>query len=602
MHETETVRDIRLEAEFHREFRMAGMKWVGYAAFAAGLLFLAFAVLAAVGLPHSVEIQFVRILAGVMLLCVAYCMSRRVGVTSGNYVFVAACTSSVALMAAVVSPLLLEESSLDVSSQATPALMFGLFLHYAFLRLPIAIAASIGWALWLLAIYLFPAPINADAVVRLVLYVAFANTFGMVILFLIESRERSLFLQKREALAAQREARERQLAAEDAERGKTRLIAAISHDLRQPMTAASAYAELILARLFHEDCSGARAAALKVQIALKMLGATLDSLLTSARYESGAESIEIRKVDLRAILQSVYEANVSDAERRGVEFRVRLPRQRLALDTHWLSLHRVLGNLVANAIKFSYRGDEAGRVLVAARLRKGVCRIDVFDTGVGIPRELMQKVWEPFVQLNNVDRDRERGLGLGLFLVGQVMTQLPGHSVEMDSQLGRGSRFTVMIPASESERSELEEHVHSPVCEDGCLSLLIGGTVLIVEDDRSTRESLRELLEDWRAVTVTAASADEVVSVLVARPRRIDAIICDYRLASGANGIDAIAKLRQTLGYAPHAVLITGEADVEPLRARAGPDTVVLQKPFSPEVLARLLLEAVRVRGRADPG
>lgn len=588
-------------AEFLQDFRIAGMKWVSAAGVAAGLLFLTFAALAAMGLPHSLEVQLIRVSAAAVLFVVAWCMYFGVGINPVNYVFVAGTASSIALVAAVVSPLLLEKSGVNASIQGVPALMFGLFLHYAFLRLPLAVAASIGWATWLLAIFLFPTPHDADAVVRLALYVAFANLFGMVISYLIESRERSLFVQGRAAFVAQEEARERQFAAEEAGRSNTRLIAAISHDLRQPMTAASAYAELMLARLSHEDYSGARAAALKVQLALSMLGSTLDNLLTSARYESNTEPIEINGVDLRTVLQSVYESNVSDAEKRGVEFRVRLPRQRLVLDTHMLSLHRVLGNLVSNAIKFCCRGDEIGRVLVAARLRKAVCRIDVFDTGVGIPRESRGEVWKPYVQLNNVERDRERGLGLGLFLVQRVIAQLPGHSVEMDSRLGRGSRFTVFLPARESERSETEEYAHPLLYEDERLSQLIGAAALIVEDDRDTRESLLELLEEWGVVAVTAASADELVSVMVARPLGIDAIICDYRLANGTNGIDAIASLRQWLGYAPRAVLITGEADVGPLKARAGPGTMVLQKPFSPEVLARSLLDAVRLRGQADP-
>lgn len=103
---------------------------------------------------------------------------------------------------------------------------------------------------------------------------------------------------------------------------------------------------------------------------------------------------------------------------------------------------------------------------------------------------------------------------------------------------------------------------------------------------------------------MTAVTAGTLADLLAAEDMSrcsFDAIICDYRLASGTNGIDAIASLRQRLGYAPHAVLITGEPDVEPLRARVGPDTVVLHKPFAPEALARSLLDAVQARRSAEP-
>lgn len=545
--------------------------------------------------------QFIRGVVRFSLLVFSYCMYFEVGVNSDNYVTVASVTAGTALGAAVALPALLADPPATEVSQVTPALMFGLFLHYAFLRLPLAVAAGTGWAVWLAAIAIFPGPVATNEGLRLVVYVAFANVFGMIILHLIESRERNLFFQKREAWAAREEARVRQSAAEDADRQKTRLIAAVSHDLRQPMTAALAYVDLMLSRLSREDYAGVRDATRKAQSALAVLGTTLDHLLTAARYDSATEPMDIRSLELRAVMQALYEAYMPEAEKRGVELRVRLPRCPTSLHTDERSIHRVLGNLISNAVKFNNRPDAGGRVLVSARFRGDHCRIDVWDTGIGIARDAMKDIWQPYVQLNNIERDRERGLGLGLFLVRRIVEQLPGHTITMDSRPGRGSRFTVTVPATRFDARPYEPPPDPMPSVEIDLKLISGAVVLMLEDDRDTRLSLVELLESWGVKSIAAPSFFDIVSRTTATHESIDALICDYRLASGINGIDAIASLRQRLGYAPHAVLITGEPDVEPLRARAGPDTVVLHKPFAPEALARSLLDAVQARRNAEP-
>jgi CheY-like chemotaxis protein/anti-sigma regulatory factor (Ser/Thr protein kinase) len=262
----------------------------------------------------------------------------------------------------------------------------------------------------------------------------------------------------------------------------------------------------------------------------------------------------------------------------------------------------VLGNLISNAIKFTDRRDDGGGVLVAARFRGDRCRIDVFDTGIGISPESAAEIWKPYVQLNNVERDRERGLGLGLFLVQRIVEQLPEHSIEMESRPGRGSRFTITVPATRLDPPSHRPPPEPPPSTVLDLSPLVGASVLVLEDDRDTRLSLVELLDEWRIDVTAAATITELVARHADSERLVDAIVCDYRLAAGTNGIDAIDGLRRRLGYAPHAVLITGEPDIAPLRARAGVDTTVLHKPFAPEALARPLLRAVRAARAREEG
>jgi signal transduction histidine kinase len=490
-----------------------------------------------------------------------------------------------------------------VAVQASPAIMFGLFLHYAFLRLPLKVSATIGWSVSAAAVFWAPAVTGGSEMLRNAVYLSFANVFGMVISRLGENRERELFYRRREAESARVMAREQQAAAEEANAQKTRLIAAVSHDLRQPMTAAISYLEVARARLRASDAHDALEPAEKAQAAVSMLGTTLDHLLTAARYDSGTEALNIELVELGPLLRGIHDAYIDEAEKRGVRLRVRLPRERMLLTTDLHSLHRVIGNLVSNAIKFTdVRDTGRGGVLIAARMRRGRCRIHVIDTGIGIDEAQLQEVWKPYVQLNNTERDRERGLGLGLYLVQRIVQQLPGHSVSVRSRPGHGSRFTLAMAASMFDRSAVRRPATRSETAPLDLMPLRGAYVLVLEDDRDTRLSIVALLRQWDVLPTACSTVAEMLSIAAESDRMVDAIVCDYRLAGGENGIDAIARLRDRLGYAPHAVLVTGEPDIAPLRARAGPQTTVLHKPFTPESFATPLLRAVHAARVLEEG
>jgi two-component system, sensor histidine kinase len=481
--------------------------------------------------------------------------------------------------------------------------MFGLFLHYAFLRLPLSVSATIGWSVSAAAVFWAPAVTGGSEILRNAVYLSFANIFGMIVSRLGENRERDLFYQRREAETARAVALERQAAAEEANAQKTRLIAAVSHDLRQPMTAAISYLEVTRARLHAAGDHDALAPAEKAQAAVSMLGSTLDHLLTAARYDSGTEALNIELVELGPLLRDIHDGYIDEAERRGVRLRVRLPRERVLLSTDRHSLHRVIGNLVSNAIKFTdARETGRGRVLIAAQMHGGRCRIHVIDTGIGIEHAQLQEVWKPYVQLNNTERDREHGLGLGLYLVQRIVQQLPDHSVSLRSRPGHGSRFTLAISASTFDRSAVRRPAARPAAAPLDLSPLRGAYVLLLEDDRDARLSMVALLSQWGVLPTACSTVAELMSVGAESDRLVDAIVCDYRLAGAVNGIDAIARLRDRLGYAPHAVLVTGEPDIAPLRARAGPETTVLHKPFTPESFATPLLRAVHAARVLEEG
>lgn len=586
--------DPQAERQFLYEYRATALRWAMHASASGAVLFACFLAIAWFREPSTTIALTIRVMLVVCLTAIASALRLGRLITVENYVTVAACVVGCVLGLTTALPALSTHDGGPAVVQASPAIVIGLFILYAFLRLPLAIALTIGMASGAAAIAMAPVVSGGSETMRAVVYALSANALGAFISYLIESRERELFLRRSEAERARQVANERQAIAEEADRQKTRLIAAVSHDLRQPMTAAFAYLDVLRSRLSRDDLAGARGPAEKVQSSLAMLGATLDHLLTVARYESGTEALDIKVIELRPLLADLYAAYVPEAEKRGVRLRVRLPPQMPLLTTDARSIHRVLSNLISNAIKFTDPREDGGGVLVAARFRGDRCRIDVFDTGIGIAPESVADIWKPYVQLNNVERDRERGLGLGLFLVQRIIEQLPGHAIEMDSRPGRGSRFTITVPATRLYAPSPLRPPELPPSVTLDLEPLAGACVLVLEDDRDTRLSIVELLDEWRIDSTAAATMTELLARHGDSERMVDAIVCDYRLAGGTNGIDAIASLRGRLGYAPHAVLVTGEPDIAPLRARAGPETTVLHKPFAPEALARPLLKAVR--------
>jgi signal transduction histidine kinase len=595
----------RAEAEeaFLSEFRLESLRWGAHAAAAGAMLYASFIAIAALLELHTTSALVIRGALSAMLAVVACCIWTRTGVSPRNYVPVAAMTSAVALGGSVLLLTLRDGEMQAVAVQASPAIMFGLFLHYAFLRLPLRVSATVGWSVSAAAVFWAPAVTGGSEMLRNAVYLSFANVFGMIVSRLGENRERELFHQRREAEAARAVARERQAASEEANAQKTRLIAAVSHDLRQPMTAAISYLEVTRARLHASDAHDALEPAEKAQAAVSMLGSTLDHLLTAARYDSGTEALSIELVELGPLLRDIHDAYIDEAEKHGVRLRVRLPRERVLLTTDLHSLYRVVGNLVSNAIKFTdARDSDRGGVLIAARMRGGRCRIHVIDTGIGIDDAQLQEVWKPYVQLNNIERDRERGLGLGLYLVQRIVQQLPGHSVSVRSRPGHGSRFTLTLSATTLEGSSMRRPPTGSGAAPLDLAPLRGAYVLVLEDDRDTRLSIVALLRQWEVLPTACSTVAELLSIATESDRLVDAIVCDYRLASGVNGIDAIARLRDRLRYAPHAVLVTGEPDIAPLRARAGPQTTVLHKPFTPESFATPLLRAVHVTRALEEG
>ncbi len=385
---------------------------------------------------------------------------------------------------------------------------------------------------------------------------------------LMHSLERS-----NEALQAAKEE------AETANRSKTRFLAAASHDLLQPLNAA----RLSLSALT-DLAAGAEAQTIARQVerGLETIEDLIKALIDISKLDAGVVRPVVKSVRLADLVAGIEASFRPFAERK--ELRLVTRCDDLVVETDGILMQRILQNLVSNAIRYTERGG----VLIAARRRGGegggdargkTCRIDVVDTGRGIPEHELALVFEEFYRGGH--EDGGVGLGLGLSIVQRMASTL-GHDVALHSRTGHGTRVSLTLPVA-AGRPDAQPRL-TPLA-----TALTGARVLVIENDASTAEALQRLLRNWDAEVRTFADLAGVVTALGAGLGRPDVMVIDYHLDHGACGFDVVDYLRRNRGWVTPVILTTADhsADIERQARAHGAELV--HKPIKPAQLRSLL-------------
>lgn len=373
-------------------------------------------------------------------------------------------------------------------------------------------------------------------------------------------------------------------------KAKTQFLAAASHDLRQPVTSMN----LLLAG-FESDTAapGANELATQIRPSVDAMAMILGSMLEMARLEAGMVTPRRRPVDLRALLLAIQIEYTPRASALGIELRTDAPA--LTIQTDPDLLIRVVRNLVDNAHKFTTRGY----VEISARQDGAQCVLGVRDTGIGIPRELHDRVFDDYFQAGNAHRSRTQGLGLGLAIVRRLIALLGG-SVALAPVEGAGTRIEVRIP-TEGVTTTVAS---APPTELSLAEALAGkARMLVVDDDPLIRAAFGQLLAPITVVTRFAASAQEASAVSTQAGFAPDVAAIDYRLPGGISGLELTDAL---IGANPTIAVVMISGDLDPLlvgRAAAA-GAALLTKPFAVGQLAEAIAAAreqaaVRTAARA---
>jgi len=375
-------------------------------------------------------------------------------------------------------------------------------------------------------------------------------------------------LKRQNALAEQARAR-----AEEANRSKSLFFAAANHDLRQPLHSLGLFATAL-----RNNSAGRSSQALVDQIlqCIESLEQLFDNLLDISKLDAGQVEVKREIVPVDAVFDRVRSTFSVPAQDKGLRLTVRHSKMMLATDA--TLLFRVLSNLVSNSLRYT----ENGGILVACRRRGNVAKVEVWDTGIGIPAEQHERIFEEFYQLNNPSRDRSRGLGLGLATVRRIV-QLLGHPLWLRSTVDRGSRFTVEVPIADPTRVQSV----AATIEQKVPNLIGGKLIVVIDDEESVRLGMQSLLESWGCKCITAMDSAEALRSIDGRSP--DFIIADLRLRGESTGIDAIRDLRAQLGNSIPAVLISGDTATEQLRKVSAAGLTMMHKPLKAVRLRALL-------------
>ena len=372
---------------------------------------------------------------------------------------------------------------------------------------------------------------------------------------------------------ARRVAVEAREAADRANQAKSRFLATASHDLRQPLQSL-ALLNGALRRLV-DDSDSCEALAHQDQ-AIGAMSRLLNALLDISKLESGAIKPQPVHFPTAGLFEELRQEFSGVAADKGLELQVSTAAEPIHSDPALLG--QILRNLLSNAIKYT----RTGRITLSSRRGTTGVRIEVIDTGIGIPADQLGLIYDEFYQVGVPTNSSRNGYGLGLSIV-QRLVKLLGLKLEVRSEVGRGSVFALEVPAGQTEALPAGDNTSRPTARPASTP-----QVLLVEDDPAVRDATRMLLKVEGYRVFTAGSLAEAQSRVAEQPK-IDLLVTDYHLSNEETGTQVITALRESVGKHLKAVLITGDTSAAVKELQRDERLRLASKPIHAEELLGIL-------------
>jgi PAS domain S-box-containing protein len=378
--------------------------------------------------------------------------------------------------------------------------------------------------------------------------------------------------QRRQVEQALKEARRD---AEHANLAKSRFLATASHDLRQPLQTLALLNGALRRMITDADCKEVLE---QQDLAIDAMSRLLNALLDISRLESGAIKLELADFEIAPLFDEMRREFSNLAANKGLRLSIDAPRERVHSDSALVS--QVLRNLVSNAIKYTQKGT----VELRCERRGPDIRVEVRDTGVGIPPDQVALIFEEFYQIGVSPNSSRDGYGLGLSIV-QRIARLLGIHVEVHSAPGTGSVFAFELPAARGS----PDQAHEPAAGlQESAAAVAAAHLLLVEDEPGVRNAMRMLLSLEGYQVTAVGSADEAMARLRAG-ESFDLLVTDFHLGDGQTGTQVISAARELRGAALRAILVTGDTSSAVRELQVDENLRITSKPINSSELLQLV-------------
>lgn len=372
------------------------------------------------------------------------------------------------------------------------------------------------------------------------------------------------------------ELRQQKETAEQAIKAKSRFFASASHDLRQPLHALGLFHDALRYRIKKPENLEIMD---KISNSTNALNELFHGMLDVSKLDASAVENEPKNINLLESLRLVYSEFNVRAREKSLDLIFDLnPDINIYVDP--CLFERAVRNLVDNAVKYT----EVGSIKLSTELRDEKVVLMIVDSGIGIPEGKQEEVFSEFSQIDNHERDKQKGLGLGLSIV-QRLCKLMNVEVKLESELGQGTTIYLMLPAG----LQVEDY------EDEKTQTLIEGNsnILIVEDDKAIMEGMTLLLETFGFKVAKALTSERALKL--SKQFKPDLIIADYRLPGKVDGLDLIDTIRKYHDMSIPAILVTGDTAPDRIKNIDNADVIVLYKPVEAEVLENTINDALNL-------
>lgn len=391
-----------------------------------------------------------------------------------------------------------------------------------------------------------------------------------------------------ERAAVEARLRDAKLEAERANLSKTKFLAAVSHDLLQPLNAARLFTSALQEQSFGPKAEGL---VRSVSTSLDDVENLLGTLVDISKLDAGVIKPDVTAFDLRDLLNNIAREfrQMAVAEGLTLDF---VPSSAVVESDSQL-LARILRNFLTNAIRYTGHG----RILLGCRRQEDHVLMQVWDTGPGIPGDKLSEIFQEFKRIRPEGAPADKGLGLGLAIVDKISRML-GHEVTVSSTEGRGSVFSVRVPLGKllPKRPGAEES-RLPLIDQG----LGGARVWVIDNDHAICEGMQTVLEGWDCQVVTAVSLADLERQLDPASSPVDVILADYHLDNDETGVNVVAAINGRRQTPAPVVMITANYTNELKQHIRDLGHVLMNKPVKPLKLRSTLNHLIRCGGRVGP-